>query len=407
MNKFFVLTSLLSCAFILSACEKPEAALTDDEVSPAQDQSAPQNTGTPIQIHTGRAEQTTVKTPPPHQAKSESKPEITIAQAVPPATEPAHTTPFPIKTTPFKVRRCINMGNALEAPNEGDWGYSIRAQDLQAVAQAGFDTIRLPVRWDTHTGHRPPYTIDPAFMARVKTVVAQAQSFGLGVIIDVHHYENLMSRTNREQPRFLAIWDQIARTFSNAPDNVYFEVLNEPTRAISHARLNALYSEAIPVIRASNPRRKIILGGNSWNSIETLTKVRWPLYLGKRDANLVATFHDYSPHKFTHQGAEWIDPKMPLGRRWGTQADVADLKLIYKLASDFKTKTGLPVFVGEFGVIDKVPGLERMAWTKTRRKAMEANGMSWCVWDFSGAFKIYDTNTNSWYPGAKDALFGR
>jgi len=403
MKKSIVLSSILSCYFLVSACEKTEPALTDDLARPAHSQIQPQNTDTPIQIHGNNIEQST-DTQIPHQTDTEPRLEANLAQPVRPIilprTKPAHS-------TPFQVRRCINMGNALEAPNEGDWGYTIRAQDLQAVAQAGFDTVRLPIRWDTHTGHRAPYAIDAAFMARIQTVVAQAQSYGLGVIIDVHHYNKLMSRTNREEARFLAIWEQIARTFASAPDTVYFEVLNEPTLTIPSARLNALYAKVIPVIRASNPKRKIILGGNSWNSIEALAQVRWPLYLGKRDANLVATFHDYSPHKFTHQGATWMEPFMPMGRRWGTNADVADLKLTYKLAKDFKASTGLPVLVGEFGVIDKVSVSERMAWTKTRRKTMEANGLSWCIWDFSGAFKIYDTNTETWYPGLKDALFGR
>ncbi len=414
MRKFIVFTSLLSCTFILSACDKPEAALIDDEARHSQDSAEPPNSDAPIQIHAENTKHPAASTPLSRQTKLDPKSEIKVVQAVLPREKPARaapfpatSSPFPATSSPFKVRRCINMGNALEAPNEGDWGYRIRAQDLRAIAQAGFDTVRLPIRWDAHTNHRPPYSIDPAFMTRIKTVVAQAQSRGLGVIIDVHHYDRLMTRTNKEQARFLAIWDQIARTFSNAPDTVYFEVLNEPTLDISSTRLSALYSEVVPIIRASNPKRKIILGGNSWNSIEALGEVLWPLYLGKWDANLVATFHDYSPHKFTHQGAGWMDTKMPMGRRWGTQSDIADLKLTYKLANEFKTRTGLPVLVGEFGVIDKVPGLERMAWTKTRRKTIEANGMSWCVWDFSGAFKIYDTNTRRWYPGVKDALFGR
>ncbi len=403
MEKSIIFTSLLSCVFILSACEKPEAALTDDIARPPQkqtpDQASDQTAATPVQTHIG------VNEPVPHTASATQQ--IKPVARTPVATQ---STPSPARhthTTPFKVQRCINMGNALEAPKEGDWGYRIRAKDFRTVAQAGFDTVRLPIRWDAHTQHRRPYAVDPAFMTRIKTVVAQAQAAGLGVIIDVHHYQDLMKRTNKEQARFLAIWDQIARTFAHAPDTVYFEVLNEPTLEISKARLNALYAKTIPVIRASNPKRKIILGGNSWNSIEALADVRWPLYLGKKDANLVATFHDYGPHKFTHQGAEWMEPKMPMGRRWGTQADVADLKLTYQLANDFKARTGLPVLVGEFGVIDKVSLSERMAWTKTRRKTMEAHGMSWCIWDFSGAFKIYDTNTESRYPGLKDALFGR
>jgi len=48
------------------------------------------------------------------------------------------------------------MGNALEADNEGDWGYKIQARHFQYIKQAGFDTVRIPIKWDAHTQTRPP-----------------------------------------------------------------------------------------------------------------------------------------------------------------------------------------------------------------------------------------------------------
>ena len=302
----------------------------------------------------------------------------------------------------FPVKRCMNVGNALEAENEGDWGYRIEQRHLQEIAMAGFDTIRLPIRWDTHTDTRPPYRINPAHMERVKQVVGQAQAAGLGVIIDVHHYESLMDDTAREAPRFMAIWDQIAQVFRTAPETVYFELLNEPTNQMSMETANRLYAEVLPIIRNTNPIRPVIIGGNSWNSVDTLDKVRWP-----RDPYLVATFHDYGPHEFTHQGAEWIDPKMPMGRKWGGREDIDEFRETYTLAANFQKRTGLPVFVGEFGVISKVPLRERADWIKTRRKRMEQAGYSWCAWDLVGAFQTYDKSRERWLPGMQDALMSR
>jgi len=385
-----------SLAF-LAACERTEAALLEQPEAPQQQTETQTETKTQEQAIKIEAD-----TPAPNR-------EIVVVEASAPALPATKNQPRTklANMTPFKVRRCMNMGNALEAPNEGDWGYRITAQDLRVVAAAGFDTVRIPIRWDAHANHSAPYTIDAAFTARVNTVVKDAQLVGLGVIIDVHHYENLMARPVREQARFLAIWDQIARNFEGAPDSVYFEVLNEPTLQLDGAQLNALYAKVLPIIRASNPTRKVILGGNSWNSVETLSEVRWPLYNNKTDANLVATFHDYGPHAFTHQGADWSEPVLPLGRRWGSSADIADLADTYRLAKNFKARTGLPIFIGEFGVIDKVPVNQRFAWSKARRQTMEAHGFSWCAWDFAGAFKSYDTGTKSWLPGAQDAFFGR
>ncbi len=394
--------NFLKWAAIFSLCIA--GACNQQTVEKAQTDNEPYETDQPTStqpVKIAAQGQSNAKSPKPNQ----SPPKVSNAK---PSTAPlkpktAPVAPPPTRSnTPFPVRRCMNLGNALEAENEGDWGYTIRSQDIATIKQAGFDTIRLPVRWDTHAAHRSPYTIDPAFMRRVKQVVDQAQANGLNIIVDVHHYENLMTNTARETPRFLGIWDQIATAFQNEPNSVIFEVLNEPTLSINMDELNRLYAQVVPIIRKTNPTRKLMMGGNSWNSVDTMAKVKWP-----DDVNLVATYHDYGPHEFTHQGASWMEPPMPMGRAWGGRDDQAEMRETFQLARAFKTNSRYPVFVGEFGVIDTVNAPERAAWIKARRKAMEAQGISWCAWDFAGAFSLYDLNNRVWKPGVLDALFGR
>lgn len=378
--------------------KKPEAA----KIETVKRQELPTKPPAPAGIKK-RAASIVAKADQKSQVKTAAQRPVKTAQVAVPIKSVARPAPKKKHTTPFLVRRCMNIGNALEAPNEGEWGYTIRAKDFQTVADAGFDTVRIPIRWDAHTSFKEPYLIDPKFMARVQRVVGDARTVGLKVIIDVHHFENLMANTDHEEARFLSIWNQIGRAFANAPSSVYFEILNEPTREISTKRLNELYAKIVPIIRRTNPSRILIMGGNSWNSIETLEDVKWP-----KDANIVATFHDYGPHEFTHQGAEWMNPRMPMGRAWGhSKADKKDLSSTYAMARKFQARTGLPVFVGEFGVIDKVPQSQRNQWIKTRRKTIEAAGFSWCAWDFSGAFKSYDARTERWMPGILDAYIGR
>ena len=408
MVKALYLSTAVVFTLTISACTQTESALTDDpDHTSAQSQASTSDqeaAAEPVPVKQIQAAHRDSPKPAVREPVVQQTAAIPIAETAP-YPKPQPRAAVPAKTvvrTPFQVKRCMNLGNALESPKEGDWGYTIRRRDLATIKQAGFDTIRLPVRWDAHTAHRPPYAIDPAFMARVKTVMAQARDVGLGVILDVHHFEKLMSQPQRQEARFLAIWTQISQAFQDAPANVYFEILNEPTLEISMKEVNALYAKTLPIIRATHPTRKIIIGGNSWNSVETMAKVNWP-----DDPNIIATFHDYGPHAFTHQGAEWSEPAMPLGRRWGGQEDANELKGTYAIANAFRAKTGLPILVGEFGVIDKVPLAERMQWTKIRRQTMEAHNMAWCAWDFSGAFKTYDVSTEQWLPGVREALFGR
>ena len=366
------------CVLSISGCERTEAALIEADTQSAVPKTISQQ-------HTAPAVPATQYTKPN-------------------AVQMAAQTPRPrqMKTTPFRVKRCMNMGNALEAPVEGEWGYKIRAKDFNIVARAGFDTVRIPIRWSTHASHRAPYTIDPQFMARVQALVIQAQNAGLGVIIDVHHYDALTQNPAREQKRFLAIWAQIATGFTRAPSNVYFEILNEPKDNLVTSKMNPLYAKALATIRRTNPSRKVIIGGYPWNSLESMEEVAWP-----NDRNIVATFHYYGPHAFTHQGAEWSDPVMPMGVDWGSRADMKELRRSFARAKKFANASGLPIFVGEFGVIDKVPLAQRNHWAKIQRQSMEAHGFSWCAWDFTGAFKSYDMPRERWLPGVLDAYTGR
>ena len=51
-----------------------------------------------------------------------------------------------------------------------------------------------------------------------------------------------------------------------------------------------------------------MIGPTSWNSANDLRLLKLP-----NDANLIATVHDYNPFRFTHQGAEWVNPILPVG----------------------------------------------------------------------------------------------
>jgi len=151
--------------------------------------------------------------------------EILMLSTTQPATPPASVT----------LQRGINLGNMLEAPNEGDWGLRVQEEYCDLIQAAGFDFIRLPVRWNTHAEKSEPYTIDPAFFSRVDQVVDWALERDLTIIIDFHHYEEMMSDPRGNKERYLAIWQQVAEHYKDYSSNVLFELLNEPNNQIDAA----------------------------------------------------------------------------------------------------------------------------------------------------------------------------
>ncbi|MGI5192604.1 glycoside hydrolase family 5 protein [Streptomyces sp. CA-288835] len=93
-----------------------------------------------------------------------------------------------------------NLGNSLDAvPNETNWGQPRTTETLlDSVRAQGFKSIRIPVAWSDHQGAAPNYTIDPAYMSRVKQVVDWAIADGLYVHHDSWQWTSKMS-TDHDQ----------------------------------------------------------------------------------------------------------------------------------------------------------------------------------------------------------------
>lgn len=304
---------------------------------------------------------------------------------------------------PFPIRRGVNMGNALEAAWEGEWGYQIQERHLAAIAEAGFDGVRLPVRWDEHAEGDPGYRIDADFFARVDKVIAQAVMSGLKVQLDVHHFWRLMDQPERYMPRLPELWRQIAAHYHDAPPELVFELWNEPNGGFWTARrVTAIQQQAIAAIRESNPDRLIVAGPANWNSLDGLLQWTPP-----EDHNLAATFHYYEPHAFTHQDADWMDDPPRFDRDWGTADDVAQVRRHIARAADWARGRGLPLQLGEFGVNRMVPLDQRALWLRTVREACDEHGIGWCAWDFAGTFPIYDLEREAFTPALREALLGR
>lgn len=302
----------------------------------------------------------------------------------------------PIADAP--ISRCMNLGSALEAPVEGEWGYTVRREDLVRLKDAGFDTVRLPVRWSVHTDLEPPYAIDPVLLARVDEIIAWAEQIGLQIIVNVHHYDLMNDDPDTHEPRLEAIWEHLSRYFIDAPGTVIFETINEPHTKMSTARTDALNRRLLEQLRQQHPDRWVILGTAFWGNLDALEESR-PVY----DAKVMLTYHDYSPFEFTHQGAGWTD-QTETGIRWGSSRDLSNMMSELDSALAVQNRTRMPVFVGEFGVYQGVPVEQRALWTRTMRTGLEARGLSWCYWDFAGSLKVYDVDEETWLPEIKSAL---
>ncbi|HEY6813939.1 MAG TPA: glycoside hydrolase family 5 protein [Croceibacterium sp.] len=302
-----------------------------------------------------------------------------------------------------RIGACLNMGNHLEAPNEGDWGRAIAADDFTEIAARGFQTVRLPVRFSNHAATTPPYAIEPAFMARVEQVVDSARAAGLRVILDLHHYDDpqgsVFADPAGQTARLAGLWKQIAERFRSKDAQVWFELLNEPHDRLTHANLRTVLEPALSEVRATNPTRPVVIGGEAWSGIGSLATLPLP-----DDAYLVATFHYYDPFAFTHQGAPWVTPLQPAGRTFPSGTDSADLAANVRKAQDFIARTGRPLFLGEYGAYEGIPLAQRVTYYGAVHDAFAAAGVDGCAWAYTNTMPLRDPGTGAWIAQLLDAV---
>ena len=54
-----------------------------------------------------------------------------------------------------RIGRGVNLGNALEAPKEGEWGVVLEEEFFPLIQAGGFDSVRVPIRWNAHAAQEP------------------------------------------------------------------------------------------------------------------------------------------------------------------------------------------------------------------------------------------------------------
>ena len=296
--------------------------------------------------------------------------------------------------------RGINLGNALDVARGHVPLLHLDERHLDEVATAGFDFVRIPVRWSAHASRSASYEIDVAFFEVVDRTIEAALSRNLAVIVNVHHYDELQRLPRRHTRRFVTIWKQIAARYSDVGERLYFELLNEAHGTLTATIWNHLLRKGLAAIRDLTPERVVIVGPVSMNGVVALPELELP-----DDDHLVATIHYYAPFQFTHQGAPWVrDASRWVGTVWGDDADRRAVSADLAQAADWARIHQRPLLVGEFGVYEKADLSSRVRWTAFVRSEAERLGLGWCYWDFATDFGAFDLSQHAWRQPLRTAL---
>jgi endoglucanase len=282
-----------------------------------------------------------------------------------------------------------NLGNTLEAnnngiPSETAWGNPVVTQALiDRVRASGFKTIRIPVSYLGHIGAGPNYTVNAAWLNRIQQVVDYAHSRGLYVLINMHGdgYKTVTGSwlicdaadQTTIKDKYQKVWQQVATRFQSYNDRLIFESMNEnfdgqygnPTQPC-YSNINAYNQIFVDTVRrtgGNNASRWLLVPGWNTNIDHTVgsgfvlpTDQNRSSSIPANEQRIMISVHYYDPWDFAGQedgtitqwGAGATNPAKK--SVWG-QEDFLDGQL-KKMYDKFVTR-GYPVFVGEYGSIDK------------------------------------------------------
>lgn len=278
-----------------------------------------------------------------------------------------------------------NLGNSLESENnETNWGNPATTKEMiDAVHNAGFSTIRIPVRWDDHYTDSN-YTINSSYLSRVKEVVDYAINNGMYVIINVHH-NDLQTKVSTEywqkeqvKNELRTIWTQIANYFKDYGDKLIFEVNNEPRAGEDWGGNSALYDcvneyneaarAAIRATGGNNSSRLIMLPTYCASSDE-------PKLAGWRnlsnDDRIAVSIHAYVPFNFAYEGIQ---------TQWNNSL-YEELKSIFGRYYTYFHSKGIPVVIGEFGATNMNNTYDREQYTSAYATLASNSGIPCIIWD--------------------------
>jgi endoglucanase len=331
--------------------------------------------------------------------------------------------------------RAYNSATEMNYETSWAWGNpKLTKENVTALKNAGFKTIRLPVSWHNHLTD-DKFTISKAWLDRYQTVVDWIVGEGMYVIVNIHHDDDVKyyypdSKHLESSWEFMsAVWTQLTERFKNYDNHVIFESINEPRLkgtgnewADTNGN-NSAVNNSIKVIMELNQRFVDLVRKTGGKNAERYLMV--PSYAARLQNTIYSGFnipkdtvkdkiivsvHPYDPTGFVYsdKGGYQYTEKF----NYGQSSSTAILENGYKALYEKFTKNGIPVLITEFGSRDKNNLQDRVNYAAYCTALAASYGINTILWDNANfdpkageSFAILDRKNNTFkYPDIAIAL---
>lgn len=319
-----------------------------------------------------------------------------------------------------QLTKTINIGRwfgrGVPATTDHYLNY-ISSFEARRIKTWGFTAVRLPIREPfLFVASKNDAGLDVQKLKILDAAVSKLNKANLTVILDFHSKERKRHESDYDyQQRMLRFWELLSQHTSKKyqPSQVILELLNEPRFIHAPADWNRLQKMLFASVRKNAPDFTIIATSTHYSDPQSFSSLA-----ALNDDNIIYTFHTYDPIAFTHQGADFLDPRVrsirglpfPPGDKCSEIIDrVKDdsFKLRYvedycasgwnadkfrdylSPALDWAKRKDVPIFVGEFGArAEAMPEADRLRWLFMARSFFEKKGLSWALWSLDDCYGL-------------------
>ena len=304
-----------------------------------------------------------------------------------------------------------NLGNTFDAQDEGKgvagrdyetyWsGAKTSRKLIHALKEAGFNLIRIPVSWHNHVSGEE-YTIDPAWLERVRQVAQWVADEGMYFIINIHHDNSKQflypdsEHYDQSERYVVSIWKQVAEAFAGFDEHCIFESMNEPRLVGSQFEwwlnpgadeckdaaecINRLNQKFVDTVRASggnNETRYLLVPGYCASPDGVLNSL-FAMPADPADNRIILEVHAYTPYDYALNRSN-PDSRFDLEKDNRKKQEISGF--MNKLYSKY-ISAGIPVIIDEFGALKKNDDdlQDRVNFTAFYTASASARGIT-CVW---------------------------
>ena len=311
------------------------------------------------------------------------------------------------------------------------WGNPVTtAEMIDAVAEAGFGAIRIPVTFSDHMDEN--YRIRPEWLSRVGQIVDYVLDNDIYCIINIHHDTGSGSwpwlradpeNIGRLEDQLRIVWLQIAGYFRDYDDRLLFESFNEildtsdrwggagPGAYNAVNRLNQVFVDAVRSTGGGNGSRFLIVKTYAAGAAVDLLNA-FALPEDSAEDRLIIGAHYYGVLPFTWRQSQvsWTDAYSD----WDRSRDGKPVETVMARLSGVSAAKGAPVIICEFGAQNKENTGDRASYAGHYVETAKQYGITCFWWDDGGqfadvesikSFTLLDRNNCRWFfPEVVDAM---